>query len=216
MTPGCSAQELFNEKTREHWHWVAESAPEKKQASVCCSPARLLVTAAARLLLTAAPHLRLTALHTYASLQLHSCASLQANLDVIEGLVQNMRGLQADSTGALEQCMECEHQKEQQKELEQQTEMEKYVDVAYSRDGEAPTPWLFDELRQQQGPSTFYPASSFKLHRRKPLRICTRAGGEEDVHVSSNCKTLPLKLIPCAVADALLPTQARFLPLRRL
>ncbi len=31
-----------------------------------------------------------------------------------------MRGLQADNASALEQCMECEHQKEQQKELEQQ------------------------------------------------------------------------------------------------
>ena len=94
--------------------------------------------------------------------------------------------MQADSTGALEQCMECEHQKEQQKELEQQTEMEKYVDVAYTRDGEAPTPWRFEELKQPNGPRDFFPASHFKLHRRKPLRIATRTGGEQDLHVSSN------------------------------
>ena len=136
----ATVQEMFNDKTAEHWHWVCVAAPEKKQA----------------------------------------------NLAVIEELVQNMRGMQADSTGALEQCMECEHQKEQQKELEQQTEMEKYVDVAYTRDDEAPEPWLFDDLRAPRGPAGFYPASQFKLHRRKPLRLCTRAGGEEDLHVSSN------------------------------
>ena len=82
--------------------------------------------------------------------------------------------------------MECEHQKEQQKELEQQTEMEKYVDVAYTRDGEAPTPWRFEELKQPNGPQDFFPASQFKLHRRKPLRLATRTGGEQDLHVSSN------------------------------
>ena len=37
-----------------------------------------------------------------------------------------------------------------------------------------------------RGPAGFYPASQFKLHRRKPLRLSTRAGGEEDLHCSSN------------------------------
>ncbi|KAL1524752.1 hypothetical protein AB1Y20_019635 [Prymnesium parvum] len=136
----ATVQELFDEKTRVHWHWVAESEPEMKQK----------------------------------------------NLDIIQSLVQDMSGLQVDSTGTLEQCMECEHQKEQQKELEQQTEMEKYVDVAYSRDGEAPTPWLFEELKHAHGPVDFYRASAFKLHRRKPLRLCTRSGDNEDVYISSN------------------------------
>ena len=78
-------------------------------------------------------------------------AALDAFHTVVGELVSAMEGLKADNTGVLEQCMECEHQKEQQKELEQQTEMEKYVDVAYSREGEEPLPWRFEELRNLYG-----------------------------------------------------------------
>ena len=119
---------------------------------------------------------------------------------VVSELVNAMEGLKADNAGELEQCMECEHQKEQQKELEQQTEMEKYVDCAYSRENEEPTPWLFEQLRNLYGPGDaksrmFYPASMFRLNRRKPLLTPAREASvashqdgyrTEDLFMSSN------------------------------
>ena len=60
--------------------------------------------------------------------------------------------------------------------------MERYVDMAYLRDGEEPTRWAFCTLGESRVPEgeevsqlaplvdgTFYPASSFRLHSRTPL-----------------------------------------------
>ena len=54
--------------------------------------------------------------------------------------------------------------------------MERYVDMAYQRDGEEPTRWSFCSLGEEKdgGPAcltngTFYPAADFRLHSRSPL-----------------------------------------------
>lgn len=52
---------------------------------------------------------------------------------------------------------------------EQEIEIEKYVDLAYSRDEEAPTPWPFRNLVSLAASEQFYPASEFHLYKRPPL-----------------------------------------------
>jgi hypothetical protein len=53
---------------------------------------------------------------------------------------------------------------------EQEIEIEKYVDLAYSRDEEAPTPWPFRNLTSLQSSEQFYPANEFHLYKYVPAR----------------------------------------------
>ena len=64
---------------------------------------------------------------------------------------------------------EQEQEIEQEQEEEQEIEIEKYVDLAYSREMEAPTPWPFDTLARSERVDQFYPLSDFKLYKRNPL-----------------------------------------------
>ena len=96
-----------------------------------------------------------------------------------------------------EQCREQEQEKEQEAEQEQEIEMERYVDMAYQRDGEEPKRWAFCSLAEKTDATaaglrarsplpgeratchgrcprrlpegSFYPASEFRLHSRRPL-----------------------------------------------
>jgi len=87
-----------------------------------------------------------------------------------------------------EMVQEQEQEKEQQQEQEQEQEIEieKYVDLAYSREHEEQTPWLFASLTSPVSvttplnggapfpvghPGQFYPASAFKLIKREPLNF---------------------------------------------
>lgn len=47
---------------------------------------------------------------------------------------------------------------------EQEIEIEKYVDLAYSREEEEPTPWLFGTLRSTNTPQ-FYDLNEFHLYK---------------------------------------------------
>jgi hypothetical protein len=69
------------------------------------------------------------------------------------------------------QEQEQEQEQEKEQEQEQEIEIEKYVDLAYSREHEEPTPWPFSSLSKptQASVPQFYPASAFKLYKRKPL-----------------------------------------------
>jgi Ca2+-binding EF-hand superfamily protein len=69
------------------------------------------------------------------------------------------------------QEQEQEQEQEKEQEQEQEIEIEKYVDLAYSREHEEPTPWLFNTLKTSLSTRLpqFYPASEFKLYKRKPL-----------------------------------------------
>ena len=84
------------------------------------------------------------------------------------------------AVGEIEQEQEREQEQEQQKEQqkEQEIEMERYVDMAYLREGEEPVRWAFSSLGQTSGTAgkptpfaegTFYPASEFRLNARSPL-----------------------------------------------
>ena len=73
------------------------------------------------------------------------------------------------------QEQEAEKEQQQEQEQEQEIEIEKYVDLAYSRDNEAPVPWPFaalggnvvegDELHLD----FFYALRHFHLYKRQPL-----------------------------------------------
>eukprot|EP01083_Nonionella_stella_P030773 84290_1 len=78
------------------------------------------------------------------------------------------------------QQQEEEKEKQQEQEQEQEIEIEKYVDLAYSREQEEPTPWLFTTLKEQSLPEQFYPAKEFKLYKREPVRF------PDYIHVSNN------------------------------
>ena len=67
------------------------------------------------------------------------------------------------------QEMEEEREKEQEQEQEREIEIEKYVDLAYRRDGERPTPWALERLRSRGTAHHIYAASHFRLHKRRPL-----------------------------------------------
>lgn len=96
------------------------------------------------------------------------------------------------------QEQEQEREQEQEQEQEQEIEIEKYVDLAYARDHEEPTPWPFaslaDPLVHSEGesesegenesgtigsdstsalrlPAQFYRASDFCLWKRSPLQM---------------------------------------------
>jgi len=56
-------------------------------------------------------------------------------------------------------------------------EIEKFIELAYSREDEEPTPWLFEDLKLRSGPASFYPASKFKLYGRQPLKFMQRESG---------------------------------------
>ncbi len=64
---------------------------------------------------------------------------------------------------------EQEQEIEQEQEEEQEIEIEKYVDLAYSREMEAPTPWPFNSLATSEKLDQFYPLAEFKLYKRNPL-----------------------------------------------
>eukprot|EP00966_Prymnesium_polylepis_P107476 2487831-Prymnesium_polylepis.1 len=79
-----------------------------------------------------------------------------------------------------EQEREQEQEKQQEQTKEQEIEMERFVDLAYQRDGEEPNRWAFCALAESKGhplrPSplaegTFYPASDFRLSSRSPLTL---------------------------------------------
>jgi Ca2+-binding EF-hand superfamily protein len=69
------------------------------------------------------------------------------------------------------QEQEQEQEQEKEQEQEQEIEIEKYVDLAYSREHEEPTPWMFNTLKTPLSTvlPQFYPASEFKLYKRRPL-----------------------------------------------
>ena len=94
------------------------------------------------------------------------------------------------------QEQEQEREQEQEQEQEQEIEIEKYVDLAYARDHEEPTPWPFaslaDPLVRSEGenesecesgtissdsvsalrlPTQFYRASDFCLWKRSPIQM---------------------------------------------
>ena len=84
-----------------------------------------------------------------------------------------------------EMVQEQEQEKEQQQEQEQEQEIEieKYVDLAYSREHEEPTPWLFSSLAEgldSDNLEQFYKANEFKLYKRKPIAF------PDYLHVSNN------------------------------
>ena len=83
----------------------------------------------------------------------------------ILSLVSHSVGLEGVET---EQCREQEQEKETEQEQEQEIEMERYVDMAYQRDGEESKRWAFCTLGDADAPQ-FYPAHSFHLHGRNPL-----------------------------------------------
>ena len=62
----------------------------------------------------------------------------QARRDGILAVVSDAVGVTDIET---EQCREQEQEKEQEQEQEQEIEMERYVDLAYQRDGEEPKRW---------------------------------------------------------------------------
>ena len=97
--------------------------------------------------------------------------------EMILGLVTNSVGLEGVET---EQCREQEQEKEQEQEQEQEIEMERYVDLAYLRDGEEMKNWAFCTLGGGCETPQFYPADSFKLYGRNPLPF------SEDLHISVN------------------------------
>ena len=84
-----------------------------------------------------------------------------------------------DATSSFDREMtqeqEREQEKEQEAEQEAEIEVEKFVDLAYSRDQEAPVPWPFASLVEPATstgalPQPFvYPLSSFHLWKRQPL-----------------------------------------------
>ena len=104
----------------------------------------------------------------------------QARCSSILAMVSDSVGVSAIET---EQCREQEQEKEQEQEQEAEVEMERYVDMAYQRDGEEPTRWAFrtlGDVAAADAPTlpgaplpfasgTFYPASQFRLHSRSPL-----------------------------------------------
>ena len=53
---------------------------------------------------------------------------------------------------------------------EQEIEIEKYVDLAYCRDNEAPENWPFSALSSLSGPP-FYGLNEFHLYRREPIEF---------------------------------------------
>jgi hypothetical protein len=69
------------------------------------------------------------------------------------------------------QEQEQEKEEEQEREQEQEIEIEKYVDLAYARDHEEPTPWPLTLLNTPLSipVDAFYPLSQFKLYKRSPL-----------------------------------------------
>eukprot|EP01087_Luapelamoeba_hula_P004848 TRINITY_DN1482_c0_g1_i1.p1 TRINITY_DN1482_c0_g1~~TRINITY_DN1482_c0_g1_i1.p1 ORF type:complete len:4317 (-),score=602.49 TRINITY_DN1482_c0_g1_i1:51-13001(-) len=81
--------------------------------------------------------------------------------------LMNSEGMFFDAEKVQEQEQEREQQQEQ--EQEQEIEIEKYVDLAYSRDHEAPIPWPFSTLRNRGAVPQFYPANQFHLYKRPPL-----------------------------------------------
>ena len=69
------------------------------------------------------------------------------------------------------QEMEEEREKEQEQEQEREIEIEKYVDLAYRRDGEVPKPWPLERLRARTTSPHIYALSQFKLHKRRGLEF---------------------------------------------
>eukprot|EP01012_Entosiphon_sulcatum_P007139 TRINITY_DN13559_c0_g1_i1.p1 TRINITY_DN13559_c0_g1~~TRINITY_DN13559_c0_g1_i1.p1 ORF type:complete len:4669 (-),score=764.85 TRINITY_DN13559_c0_g1_i1:3029-17035(-) len=67
------------------------------------------------------------------------------------------------------QEQEEEKEEEQEKEQEREIEMERFIDMAYSRDEEAPVPWAFETLRSTETASQFYPLHKFHLYKRRAL-----------------------------------------------
>jgi len=98
--------------------------------------------------------------------------------------VKQILGMVSDSVGVTdietEQCREQEQEKEQEQEQEMEIDMERYVDVAYLRDGEEPRRWAFSALGEKAltaerpaplADGVFYPASDFRLHSRSGLPL---------------------------------------------
>ena len=125
-------------------------------------------------------------------------AEQHAAIDYVRGALAGMFHERSDQSASLdiEQQLEQETEQEQEQELEQHTEIEKFVELDYSREDEAPTPWRFADLRHLSGPegNFFYNASQFKLHRGTSLLMPSRAmgvGGHksigvEDLRMSTN------------------------------
>ena len=71
----------------------------------------------------------------------------------------------------LVQEQEEEKEAEIEQEQEQEIEVEKFVDQAYARDEEAPSTWMFDTLGDVSAAVQFYPASQFKMYKRRPIDL---------------------------------------------
>jgi hypothetical protein len=68
------------------------------------------------------------------------------------------------------QEQEEEREQETEKEKEQEIEMEKFVDLAYSRDDELAVPWAVASLRDYARAAQFYKLCDFHLYKRRPLQ----------------------------------------------
>jgi len=79
--------------------------------------------------------------------------------------------LEAEQQQEAEQEQESTKEQEQEQEQEEEIEIEKFVDVAYQRDNEAPIPWEFARLRDKGFCPQFYDASDFKLYKGKPVKF---------------------------------------------
>ena len=103
--------------------------------------------------------------------------------------VDNSRNADGDDSRDLtldtEAEREAEQEVEQEQEREQQIQVEKFQDLAYSRDHEAPLPWEFANLAQVDrtrwhAECGLYSASDFSLYRRSRLEF------PRDLHFSNN------------------------------
>uniref|UniRef100_A0A0G4G6D4 ubiquitinyl hydrolase 1 n=1 Tax=Chromera velia CCMP2878 TaxID=1169474 RepID=A0A0G4G6D4_9ALVE len=74
---------------------------------------------------------------------------------------------------------EAEKEQDITKDKEQQIEIEKYVELAYSRDNEQPTPWPLNALSDERRPP-FYPLQHFKLYKRRALSFPGRLSVSEN------------------------------------
>ena len=99
----------------------------------------------------------------------------RALLDHIQGQLRDVTASDVstkeyESEASQQYDQEQQQQQEQEQEQEQEIEIEKFMDLAYSRSEEAPTPWALTDLRAEQ-PPMFYAANKFVLCRRRALEF---------------------------------------------
>ena len=72
---------------------------------------------------------------------------------IVKQVLNAVVGLTEEATAEEEVVYNAEMVQEQEEQKEQEIEIEKYVDLAYSRENEEPTPWPFASLRALEGAS---------------------------------------------------------------